>query len=54
MVAGGHTTERVRPFLVTRAMHWLAQIAAQEAARSASDSSRAERQLSAPHVARSF
>jgi pimeloyl-ACP methyl ester carboxylesterase len=26
-VAGGHTTDRVRPFLVTRAMHWLAQIA---------------------------
>jgi acetyl esterase/lipase len=31
MVAGGHTTERVRPFLVTRAMHWLAQIASQKA-----------------------
>lgn len=30
MVAGGHTTERVRPFLVTRAMHWLAQIASQK------------------------
>lgn len=27
MVAGGHTTDRVRPFLITRAMHWLAQIA---------------------------
>jgi pimeloyl-ACP methyl ester carboxylesterase len=27
LVAGGHTTDRVRPFLVTRAMHWLAQIA---------------------------
>jgi pimeloyl-ACP methyl ester carboxylesterase len=26
-VAGGHTTDRVRPFLVSRAMHWLAQIA---------------------------
>jgi acetyl esterase/lipase len=26
MVAGGHTTERVRPFLITRAMHWLARI----------------------------
>jgi pimeloyl-ACP methyl ester carboxylesterase len=26
-VAGGHTTDRVRPFLVTRAMHWLAKIA---------------------------
>jgi pimeloyl-ACP methyl ester carboxylesterase len=30
LVAGGHTTDRVRPFLVTRAMHWLAQIAAEE------------------------
>jgi pimeloyl-ACP methyl ester carboxylesterase len=29
LVAGGHTTERVRPFLITRAMHWLARIAAQ-------------------------
>jgi acetyl esterase/lipase len=32
LVAGGHTTERVRPFLITRAMHWLARIAAQDAA----------------------
>jgi acetyl esterase/lipase len=32
LVAGGHTTERVRPFLITRAMHWLARIATQEAA----------------------
>jgi acetyl esterase/lipase len=31
LVAGGHTTERVRPFLVTRAMHWLAQIASRQA-----------------------
>jgi acetyl esterase/lipase len=30
LVAGGHTTDRVRPFLVSRAMHWLAQIAAQK------------------------
>ena len=30
LVAGGHTTDRVRPFLVTRAMHWLAQIAAEK------------------------
>jgi acetyl esterase/lipase len=30
IVAGGHTTDRVRPFLVTRAMHWLAQIAARK------------------------
>jgi acetyl esterase/lipase len=29
LVAGGHTTERVRPFLITRAMNWLARIAAQ-------------------------
>jgi acetyl esterase/lipase len=26
VVAGGHTTERVRPYLVSRAMRWLAQI----------------------------
>jgi acetyl esterase/lipase len=32
LVAGGHTTERVRPFLITRAMHWLAQIASRTAA----------------------
>jgi pimeloyl-ACP methyl ester carboxylesterase len=32
MVAGGHTTERVRPFLITRAMHWLARIAARKMA----------------------
>jgi pimeloyl-ACP methyl ester carboxylesterase len=31
-VAGGHTTDRVRPFLVTRAMQWLAAIASHEAA----------------------
>jgi acetyl esterase/lipase len=31
MVAGGHTTERVRPFLITRAMHWLEHIVSQEA-----------------------
>ncbi|MBS1888065.1 MAG: prolyl oligopeptidase family serine peptidase [Actinobacteria bacterium] len=30
MVAGGHTTDRMRPFLVTRAMHWLARIAARK------------------------
>jgi acetyl esterase/lipase len=32
LVAGGHTTDRVRPFLITRAMHWLAHIASQKAA----------------------
>ncbi|HEX4304544.1 MAG TPA: prolyl oligopeptidase family serine peptidase [Solirubrobacterales bacterium] len=32
LVAGGHTTERVRPFLITRAMHWLARIAARKMA----------------------
>jgi pimeloyl-ACP methyl ester carboxylesterase len=31
LVAGGHTTERVRPFLVTRAMQWLARIASEPA-----------------------
>jgi len=38
MVAGGHTTDRVRPFLVTRAMHWLARIAAREMAPAAGSS----------------
>jgi pimeloyl-ACP methyl ester carboxylesterase len=27
LVPGGHTTERVRPYLISRAMRWLAQIA---------------------------
>ena len=31
VVAGGHTTERVRPFLITRGMEWLARIASREA-----------------------
>lgn len=31
LVAGGHLTERVRPFLVTRAMEWLGRIAARKA-----------------------
>jgi acetyl esterase/lipase len=31
MVAGGHTTDRVRPYLISRAMHWLAHIASQKA-----------------------
>jgi pimeloyl-ACP methyl ester carboxylesterase len=30
LVAGGHLTERARPFLVTRAMEWLAEIAARK------------------------
>jgi acetyl esterase/lipase len=30
LVAGGHLTERVRPFLVTRAMEWLGRIAARK------------------------
>jgi acetyl esterase/lipase len=30
LVAGGHLTERARPFLVTRAMEWLAKIAARK------------------------
>ncbi len=33
IVAGGHTTDRVRPFLVTRAMHWLERIARRKLAR---------------------
>jgi pimeloyl-ACP methyl ester carboxylesterase len=35
LVAGGHLTERVRPFLVTRAMEWLGRIATQKAERAA-------------------
>jgi len=31
LAAGGHTTDRVRPYLVSRAMDWLARIAAQKA-----------------------
>jgi pimeloyl-ACP methyl ester carboxylesterase len=31
LVAGGHLTERVRPFLVTRAMEWLGRVAARKA-----------------------
>ncbi len=31
LVAGGHLTERVRPFLVTRAMEWLGRIAERKA-----------------------
>jgi pimeloyl-ACP methyl ester carboxylesterase len=31
LVAGGHLTERVRPYLVTRAMEWLGRIAARKA-----------------------
>ncbi len=31
MVAGGHLTERARPFLVTRAMEWLGRIATRKA-----------------------
>ncbi len=33
VVAGGHTTDRVRPFLVTRAMHWLERTARRKMAR---------------------
>jgi pimeloyl-ACP methyl ester carboxylesterase len=32
LVAGGHLTERARPFLVTRAMEWLAKIATRKLA----------------------
>jgi pimeloyl-ACP methyl ester carboxylesterase len=28
LVPGGHTTDRYRPYLITRAMHWLATVAA--------------------------
>ncbi|HTT95094.1 MAG TPA: prolyl oligopeptidase family serine peptidase [Solirubrobacterales bacterium] len=35
LVAGGHLTERVRPFLVTRAMEWLGRIATRKAERTA-------------------
>ena len=42
MVAGGHTTDRVRPFLITRAMHWLAQIATRKMGVSRSRSAASE------------
>jgi len=45
LVAGGHLTERARPFLVTRAMEWLAQIAtrnAEAAAKAKSDAEKAK------------
>jgi pimeloyl-ACP methyl ester carboxylesterase len=31
LVPGGHTTERARPYLIGKAMHWLARIAARQA-----------------------
>jgi pimeloyl-ACP methyl ester carboxylesterase len=37
LVAGGHLTERARPFLVTRAMEWLAKIAARNGPVAAED-----------------
>ena len=43
MVAGGHLTERVRPFLVTRAMEWLGRIATHKAERAAKAKSEAEK-----------
>lgn len=33
MVPGGHTTERYRPYLITRAMQWLGRIAARDGER---------------------
>jgi acetyl esterase/lipase len=43
LVAGGHLTERARPFLVTRAMEWLAKIATRKiGAGQASEESGAE------------
>jgi acetyl esterase/lipase len=43
MVAGGHLTERVRPFLVTRAMEWLGRIATRKAERAAQAKREAEK-----------
>jgi pimeloyl-ACP methyl ester carboxylesterase len=43
MVAGGHLTERVRPFLVTRAMEWLGRIATHKAEQAAKAKSEAEK-----------
>lgn len=31
LVPGGHTTERARPYLISKAMHWLARTAASQA-----------------------
>jgi pimeloyl-ACP methyl ester carboxylesterase len=43
MVAGGHLTERARPFLVTRAMEWLGRIATRKAERAAEAKREAEK-----------
>jgi hypothetical protein len=45
LVAGGHLTERARPFLVTRAMEWLAQIATRKAEAAAKAKSEAEKAM---------
>lgn len=42
LVAGGHLTERVRPFLVTRAMEWLGRFATRKAEAAAKAKSDAE------------
>jgi acetyl esterase/lipase len=47
LVAGGHLTERARPFLVTRAMEWLAKIATRKLA--PSPSSKATSETKPPH-----
>lgn len=43
LVAGGHLTERVRPFLVTRAMEWLGRFATRKAEAAAKAKSDAEK-----------
>jgi acetyl esterase/lipase len=43
LVAGGHLTERVRPFLVTRAMEWLGRFATRKAEAAAKAKSEAEK-----------
>ncbi|MGV1048920.1 MAG: prolyl oligopeptidase family serine peptidase [Solirubrobacterales bacterium] len=37
LVPGGHTTERARPYLIGKAMHWLARTAARQARAAAQD-----------------
>ena len=47
LVAGGHLTERARPFLVTRAMEWLAKIATRKLA--PPPSTKATNETKSPH-----
>jgi pimeloyl-ACP methyl ester carboxylesterase len=47
MVPGGHTTDRYRPYLITRSLHWLATIAALQRQRTAGAEPRGYRAITA-------